>query len=216
MNQLLRNIPAAEEDRQPNDQAVWILAHVLDWHRREDKVVWWEFFRLADLDADELLDERAALSGLVFVDRVGGTLRAPIDRYSFPPQETDIRGGEDLRVLGGGKLGKVDAISLDDCTVDIKKMVATANLHPVAIFAHTKIQSDDLAASLFRVGEWVAEHGMEEQGAFWPPAIFYCITYLALAERRLRKIRDSSGSGSPDCAVLGGRRLPNSRTAGVR
>jgi uncharacterized protein len=36
---------------------------VLDWHRREKKAVWWEYFRLCDLAADDLLDERAGLSG---------------------------------------------------------------------------------------------------------------------------------------------------------
>jgi uncharacterized protein len=61
MDRLLVDVPIDKEDRDPTQQAVWTLAHVLDWHRREDKVVWWEYFRLCDSDAEELLDERAAL-----------------------------------------------------------------------------------------------------------------------------------------------------------
>ena len=49
-----------------------------------------------------------------FVGAAGGTAKAPIHRYRFPPQETELRGGEELRNLGGAKLGKVEAISFED------------------------------------------------------------------------------------------------------
>jgi uncharacterized protein len=120
IGRLTADIPADLAERNEEQQARWIMANVLDWHRREDKAVWWEYFRLADLSAEELLGERAGLSGLVFVDPVGGTIKAPIHRYRFPPQETEIRGGEDLCNVGGAKLGKVEAISFADGTVNIK------------------------------------------------------------------------------------------------
>src|SRR3954454_23772979 len=100
------DIPDDPADRTPEQQASWILANTLDWHRREEKAVWWEYFRLADLAAEDLLEERAGLSGLVLIGTVGGTAKAPIHRYHFPPQETELRGGEDLRKVGGAKLGK--------------------------------------------------------------------------------------------------------------
>ena len=62
---------------------------------------------------------------------VGGTAQAPIHRYRFPPQETELRGGEELRNLGGDKLGTIEAISFDDRTVDIKKRKDTRR-HPSA------------------------------------------------------------------------------------
>ena len=129
IERLTAGIPAGPEERDEEQQARWILANVLDWHRREEKAVWWEYFRLADLSAEDLLDERAGLSGLVFVGVTGGTAKAPIHRYKFPPQETELRGGEDLCNLGGDKLGKVEAISFEDCTVDIKKRQDTRR-HP--------------------------------------------------------------------------------------
>jgi hypothetical protein len=91
------DIPDDPVDRTPEQQARWILANVIDWHRREEKAVWWEYFRLADLSAEDLLDEPCGLSGLSFVGEVGGTVCAPVHRYCFPPQETELRGGEDLR-----------------------------------------------------------------------------------------------------------------------
>jgi len=55
---------------------------VLDWHRREAKAVWWEYFRLSALSCDELIDEPDAISGLSFVETVGGTAKAPVHRYA--------------------------------------------------------------------------------------------------------------------------------------
>ena len=94
IGRLTADVPANLEERDVEQQARWILANVLDWHRREEKAVWWEYFRLADRSAEELLDERAGSSGLALVGSVGGPAKAPIDRYRFPPQETEIRGGD--------------------------------------------------------------------------------------------------------------------------
>jgi hypothetical protein len=42
---LTQNLPAEPKDRTREQAARWLLAHALDWHRREEKVKWWEFFR---------------------------------------------------------------------------------------------------------------------------------------------------------------------------
>jgi len=146
--------------------ARWILAHILDWHRREDKATWWEYFRLSALSSDELLDERAGLSGLTYIGPAGGTAKAPVHRHRFPPQETELRGDEDLRQLGGEKLGKVESISLDDRTIDIKKRQDTANVHPEAVFAHQIVDAQVLADALVRIGEYVADHGLIGEGPY--------------------------------------------------
>jgi hypothetical protein len=141
VNRLTDGVPVDVLDRSAEQHARWLLAHILDWHRREEKAVWWEYFRLSALTAEDLTDERAALSGFAFLEPVGGTAKAPIHRYSFPVQDTDVRGEEDLRSLGGAKFGKVDAILLDSRTIDIKKRKDTADLHPKAVFAHQIIDT---------------------------------------------------------------------------
>jgi hypothetical protein len=166
VNRLTDGVPVDVLDRSPEQHARWLLAHILDWHRREEKAVWWEYFRLSALTAEDLIDEPAALSGLTFIEAVGGTAKAPIHRYSFPAQDTDLRGEEDLRSLGGQKFGKVDAISLDSRTVDIKKRKDTAHVHPEAVFAHQIIDSKVLAEALVRIGEHVADDGMEGDGPY--------------------------------------------------
>jgi hypothetical protein len=129
-------------------------------------VSWWEYFRLSDLPAEDLLDERASLGGLKFVEAEGGTLKAPVHRYQFPPQETELRGGEDVRAAGGANLGHVEDISIPDGWVDIKKRRDTAAFHPEALFSHNDVNTTVLADALQRIGEYVADHGLEGDGPY--------------------------------------------------
>ena len=159
-------MPVDVAERNAEQHGRWLLAHILDWHRREKKALWWEFFRLADLAAEDLLDERAGLAELSFAGVTGGTAKAPVHRYHFPPQETELRGDEDLRNVGGAKLGKVEAISLEDRWIDIKKRGDTATLHPDAVFAHKDIDASVLAEALVRIGEHVAKNGVVGEGPY--------------------------------------------------
>ena len=88
VNRLAGDVPALEDDRSPEQHARWLLANMLDWHRREEKAAWWEFFRLSDSLVEELIDERKAIAELSFIEQVEAPGRLPVHRYSFPVQET--------------------------------------------------------------------------------------------------------------------------------
>lgn len=149
IERLTADISADPEERDEEQQARWILANILDWHRREDKAVWWEYFRLRDLSAEDLLDERAGLSGLTFLEEAGGTAKAPIYRYKFPPQETEFRGGENLHNLGGDKLGKIEAISFDDYADHIFHWRFTTLCNGAAHFRRSPVGRTLLPATRF-------------------------------------------------------------------
>jgi uncharacterized protein len=158
---LTRDVPPERTERSEAQQARWVLAHLLDYHRRENKAPWWEFFRLKDLPAEELLDERGAISGLTFKVRVGGTAKSPIDRYSYPYQDTDVRTGDDLHIQDGMKFGTVEAIDRASRTVDIKKTGKHASTHPSAAFAFSMVNKDVLADALIRIADDVIAHGVD-------------------------------------------------------
>jgi uncharacterized protein len=160
MERLTANVPLEPASRTPEQHARWLLAQMLDWHRREHKSEWWEYFRLAELPAEDLVDERDALAGLVFREKVGGTARAPVHRYDFPPQEVRLRAGDSLHTFGGEKFGKIDAISLDDRTVDIKKRQDTAGVHPDAVFAYDLVGTKVIEEALLRLGAEAASEGV--------------------------------------------------------
>ena len=81
IGQLTRDVPDDPAERTPEQSGRWLLAHTLDWHRREKKAAWSERYRLSDLAAGDLIDEKAGLAGLTYVTSVGGTVKAPIHRY---------------------------------------------------------------------------------------------------------------------------------------
>jgi uncharacterized protein len=164
ITRLTNRIPDDVAIRTIEERARWLLAFMLDWHGREEKAVWWEYFRLRDLSAEDLLHERAGLAGLTFIEKTGGTAKAPVHRYVFEPQDTDIRPDGKLRSAGGDHFGTVTAISQDERTIDIKKRIDTANFHPEAVFAHKSIDHEEQAESLFRLGTYVADNGMEGDG----------------------------------------------------
>lgn len=167
IEQLTHDVPVDIEERTEEQQARWILAYLLEWHRREEKAVWWEFFRLSGLTADELVSEKAALGHLTLVGQVDATKTGiPTHRYRFEQQDTDIRGDEEVRQAGGEKLGSVVSINTEERTLDIKKSKATADVHPDAVFVHKIIPGTEQAASLYRLGEYVAEHGIEGEGLY--------------------------------------------------
>lgn len=166
MDRLLEGVPVAPEDRTVEQHGRWLLAQMLDWHRREEKAVWWEFFRLAALAAEDLLEERAGFSGLSLLDTVGGTAKCPIHRYAFPPQEIAVRGDEEVRAEGGTQLGKIAGLSVDEGWIEIKKRADAANLHPDAVFAHGFVGAAEMKESLLRLGRHVAEHGLEGDGPY--------------------------------------------------
>jgi hypothetical protein len=165
---LLAGVPEAAEARSEADQAVWLLAHMLDWHRREEKAPWWEYFRLRELPDEELLEETAALAGLEFVERRPSMGRTPVDRYRFPPQETSIREGDKLHMPlpDGREFGDVVSVDLFARTVDVKKRGACADLDPASVFGHDTVASKGQADSLLRLGAWVAEHGVDAPGSY--------------------------------------------------
>jgi predicted RecB family nuclease len=163
---LVERIPADSSERTEEEQAKWLLAQLLDWHRRENKATYWEGFRLADLDDHDLLEERAGLAGLRFVVRVAVERKIPTDRYSFEKQETEARIDKDL-YYKAEKFGCVVAMDAAGRTIDVKKTRKTADLHPTAVYSWERpFHVKEHAEALFRIGEFVAGNGVDAAGRF--------------------------------------------------
>lgn len=167
VERLIADIPPDAELRTAEQQARWILAYLLDWHRRELKAAWWEYFRLKESTAEELLEEKAALGNLELLNVVDRSKTGiPTHRYRYERQDTDLRGDEDLSAVGGDKIGKAVAVSTSDRTIDIRKTRATADIHPAGIYSHTVYKTPEQENALFRIGEYVADHGIEGDGDY--------------------------------------------------
>jgi predicted RecB family nuclease len=166
---LTNDLPAEPSERNAEQAARWLLAHALDWHRREDKVKWWEFFRLRDLAEEELYDEKRALAGLVHVGRLPKTTKGektPVDRYRYPAQECSIKADDELRLTDGERFGKVIAVDADARTVDVKKPAKLDGTHPSACFAYRRVDIKEPSKAVLRLAEWIVANGMDAAGEY--------------------------------------------------
>ena len=193
-SRLLSSLPADRTTFDDAQRGRWLLAYLLDYHRREDRATWWEYYRLLELPPDELFDEREAVAGLMFVQRVEHVLnkrtRTPtgsvVDRYRFPPQEMEIEPRAEVRLQTEKMFGKVRAVDRRNLTIDIQKGPTRAETHPSEVFAFNHVPSGAMEQALFRIGECVAagENGYE--------------LAQELLERRKPRLRAGSFGCPPD------------------
>ena len=160
---LLEGLPIDEGERSEEEHAKFLLAHMMEFHRREEKASWWEYFRVLDLDESEYIDERRAITGLHFSEEISSG-RAPLHRYRyFPDQELDVRKGDEIIDPEGNKIGKVEEVDLANATVDIKKRMDAAKLHPSSVVLFNHVSSTVLRESLMRFGDDILDQGFKDQ-----------------------------------------------------
>jgi predicted RecB family nuclease len=164
VKKLTDGISADPEARSEGDKARWLLAATLDWHRREDKATWWEYYKLRDMKDEYLLEERQGLAGLKHIGQVRLERKLPVERYTFPKQETDVRRGDKV-CHGEMAIGKVEEIDIASRTIVIKKTNKSAGTHPTAIFVDGRGPKwEVLADALFALGEWACGEEMDAPG----------------------------------------------------
>jgi uncharacterized protein len=135
-----------------DDPARRVLAYLLDFHRREDKAAWWEYFRLIELSDEDLLDERGAVSGLEYVEDVRPEKRSVIQRYRYPPQEMELRRGDELKLTDQTKWADVVGVDRAARTIDVKVGKRQAD-RPTAAFAHKHISPKAMEDAIYAIGE---------------------------------------------------------------
>ncbi len=70
----------------------WLLGHLLEYHRREEKPQWWEYFNHLELDADELFHDTDTIGEIEPVGEPERVKKSLVYTLSFPPQEHKIGG----------------------------------------------------------------------------------------------------------------------------
>lgn len=165
-DRLMESIPTEPQERTDEQHANWLLAQLLAWYRREEKASWWEYFRLRDLPNEELIEEKAAISGLQFTGIRMPIKRSVGDLYTFPMQESELRVGDKLKTNDGGNFGEVISIDSDKCTIEIKKGPTIMDIHPLAIFKHEIVSARVKEDAIFRIASWVVENGINSEGIF--------------------------------------------------
>jgi len=150
VNQLGTGLPEDASRDTPDQAGRRLIANLLEWHWREAKSGWWEYFRARELPPDDRLDDRSALASLELVDVVGEVKQSLVYRYRFPEQEHAIR-----RVPSPVDPDTENVVNVVDVVagqIDLKRSKRSNSPHPSALVPGKPIEAKDQAESLLSLG----------------------------------------------------------------
>ena len=165
---LIARLPDDAEDRSDDERGRWLLAQLLNWHRREAKSFWWRHFYLREeLTDEERRDESDALGELTFERDwrdPAPRARSTIYRFRFPPQEHRIRvGGQPYDPATGQVAATVFEVGEDH--IDLRLGSGKPAPTPTSIIPDYVGQKPK-PESLQRLAQWTIEHGIDAPGEY--------------------------------------------------
>ncbi len=129
-----------------------LLAGCIGWHRREDKQMWWEYYRSATMSEEELIEDRLTLGGCAPPVRTGAIRRSEVWRYTFPAQEAQI--GRNMHDAATHKaVGPMHDYDLDAGWIEITRAKGREPLSVSGMVAKDDVPTKVLRESLIRLGE---------------------------------------------------------------
>jgi predicted RecB family nuclease len=114
---LLVNVPDDLAGATDEQRAFWLMAQLVDYHRREDKPVWWAFFERRGMSAEELVEDAEAIGDLRPIEGAEPEVekRSLVYTLEFPVQEHRLYpGSEAIDPATGGGAGTI--LSVDEVT----------------------------------------------------------------------------------------------------
>ncbi len=174
---LSAGIPADPTERSAAQQATWLLAQLLGWHRREDKAFWSRFFQLCAMTDEDLVEQREPMGMVDLLDDLGESGRGGrLQRFRFPPQDHGLKVGRAVIDPKTKKsTGTVRALDEVGLTVVLHRTRseldrkldsgAPAGL-PSSLIPDEHIGTPEQEDSLLRVGRSVVALGIEGDGPY--------------------------------------------------
>ena len=150
-------LPVDDAELDDEQRARRLLAHLLEFHRREDKSMWWEFFHRCGFTEEEHgcsrrsppVESRATLGALTYDGEAGQVKRSVIHRYRFPEQPHEIEVGDSPKnpdtaesdELKRGFCGTVVELDETAGTIDLKRGRSSPVPHPAALVPLANVQN---------------------------------------------------------------------------
>src|SRR2546430_1012258 len=168
LDKLLAGVPEDEEKRSQEQQARYLLGHSLNWHRREAKSEWWEYYRKGTLTDEQLMADPESIGGIAFRDEVRQEKHSNIFRYYFDPtQEYKVAIGDKphdpRRMEQAGTVHDLDGIA---GWIELSRSKQSEVPHPTSLIPASPIPTNDQRDALLRLGQHVVDHGFSGAGQF--------------------------------------------------
>src|SRR6202022_663358 len=177
LDQLLAGVPEDEEKRSPEHHARYLLGHSLNWHRREAKSEWWEYYRKGTLTDEQLMADSESIGGLEFRDEVRHEKQSNIFRYYFDAtQEYKVAIGDKphdpRRMEPAGTVIDIDGIA---GWIELSRSIHVEVPHPTSLISASPIPTNDQRDALLRLGQHVVDHGFSGAGQFRAARDLLCL-----------------------------------------
>ena len=168
VSRLTRGVPERRADRGPEAQAQWLLAQLVNWHRREAKPEWWEYFNRRRMSVYELFEDTESIAGLEYDGVVGKCAQSLVHRYRFDPgQEHRMSEGDKPDDPATGKpAGTVTFLDNARGLINLKRAARSEAPHPQSLIPAGPIPTNEQREAIARVGAWVLEHGIDAAGPY--------------------------------------------------
>ena len=171
MDTLTVGVPADRVKRMPEEHGRWLLAQLLDWHRRDDKPAWWLWYDLRGRSTEDLIAASEGIGELTFERDLYEDKRSVVRRYTYPAQDHKFKPGDDpvdpeSREGVGDGAGKV--IEIDDIglTIDLRVGPKRRQIHPRSLIPAKPIGGGPMPDALLRVADHVIEQGIDGPGPY--------------------------------------------------
>ena len=160
--QLHHEVPALLEDCRNSDKPYWLLGHLVKYFDVEQKVKWWDYFRIREMETEDLFYERKAIIDLEFLETITPKKanQMPIIRYLFPDQEFSVDKNDEVLVLDGDielekGLGTIYAINIENRVLDIKQKGDYLSIRPRSIQLFLNIKPGAVKEALLSFADQV-------------------------------------------------------------
>jgi uncharacterized protein len=167
--QLLEGIPAEPELRRQDreQQARWLLANLLEWHRREEKVDWWAFFDRCTRSDEELATyDDEAIGQLTWQFEVDRPKKSVVHRYKFDPEQSYRlkEGDTPVNPATGRSAGTIVRLDALAGSLDLSWDAKEERPHPTSLIPQGPRNTDPQRGALEALGAYVADHGITGPG----------------------------------------------------
>ncbi|MEN3357186.1 MAG: hypothetical protein V7637_1168 [Mycobacteriales bacterium] len=162
-DELTAGLPADRGLDDHRQRATRLLADLIDWHRREARPEWWEYFQRLQLSDDDLVDDPAAVGRLGEPTEVRVEKQWTVWRMEFPPQDTKLRPGDQRYVDPRTQRpqGTVVAVDPERGWLELRRAGRVGRPTCQALVPAGPLDDAGQRDAIRRLAEWVRDHGID-------------------------------------------------------
>ena len=166
--QLLVGVPDERSARNEEQHALWLLAQLLDWHRREGRSQWWAYFHRTEMSDEELVQDREAIGQIMYEGELEPVKRSRVYRYIFDPAQLHrISLGDDPHdPRTKAAAGTVMAIDNVAGTIDLRRGRDSKAPHPASLIPGTPVSTTVQRQAIAMVAEAALVGGIGGRGPY--------------------------------------------------